>query len=384
MTDKQMSDQNITEWKKLTSARRWVVKIGSALLTDDGKGLARNAIGDWVEQMAALRRAGIELVLVSSGSIAEGMARLKMKQRPHEVHALQAAAAVGQMGLVQAYESEFQRYNMHTAQVLITHEDLSNRQRYLNARSTLRELLRLGVVPVINENDTVVTEEIRFGDNDTLGALVTNLVEAEALIILTDQKGVHERDPRTDCDAPLISVINAHDQRLDQMAGSGKGRLGQGGMQTKIRAARLAARSGSFTVIAGGREPQVLSRLQQGEPLGTLLVPDLEPIDARKRWLAGSLKSRGCLVLDDGAVNVLKKGGKSLLAVGVVDASGSFVRGDRVTCMDSEGEAVALGLVNYSLDEVKRLLGKSSDEIEMILGYVVEPELIHRDNMVVL
>jgi len=382
-----MMEQVFTEQQqrqRLACAKRWVVKIGSALLTDDGKGLAREAMAAWVRQMVTLRQQGIELVLVSSGSIAEGMSRLGMKQRPREVHALQAAAAVGQMGLVQAYESEFQRFNLHTAQVLITHEDLSNRQRYLNARSTLRELLRLGVVPVINENDTVVTEEIRFGDNDTLGALVANLVEADVLVILTDQKGVHERDPRQFQDAPLLSVVNAHDPRLEQMAGSSKGVLGQGGMLTKIRAARLAARSGCLTVIAGGREPEVLTRLQRQEEIGTLLVPDLEMIDARKRWLAGSLKSRGSLVLDDGAVNVLKKGGKSLLAVGVVSASGSFVRGDRVTCVNAQGDGVALGLVNYSLDEVLKLKGKSSDEIEAILGYVAEPELIHRDNMVVL
>lgn len=371
-------------WNKVVQAKRWVVKIGSALLTADGEGLDQKAIAGWVDQMAALRKQGIEIVLVSSGSIAEGMSRLNMTSRPHELHRLQAAAAVGQMGLIQTYESNFQRYEMHTAQVLLTHDDLSNRQRYLNARSTIRELLKLGVVPVINENDTVVTDEIRFGDNDSLGALVANLVEADALIILTDQQGLHESDPRKNPNAPIVSQAYASDQRLDAMAGGGMGRLGRGGMVTKLNAARLASRSGAITVITSGRQPNVLSKLYQGESLGSLLVPDLEPLAARKQWIAGHLQAHGRLVLDEGAVKVLTKGGKSLLSVGVKAVYGDFSRGDMVTCEGPDGERVARGLVNYESAAVQKILGKPSGEIESLLGYVSEPELIHRDNLVLL
>jgi len=372
------------EWQKIGKSQRWVVKIGSALLTADGRGLDTESIADWVAQLAWLRQQGMEIVLVSSGSIAEGMARLGMKTRPHEVHRLQAAAAVGQMGLVQTYESNFQKYKMHTAQVLLTHDDLSNRQRYLNARSTIRELLRLGVVPIINENDTIVTDEIRFGDNDSLGALVTNLVEADTLVILTDQLGLHRSDPRKNPGSPVVPEAYAHDKELDAMAGGSSGALGQGGMATKINAGRLAARSGASTIIVGGRQESVLKRLYQGERLGTLLVPDMEPQAARKQWLAGHLQAKGTLVLDDGAVRVLKKQGKSLLSVGVVSVRGNFVRGDMVTCESANGECVARGLVNYNNVEVQKICGKPSKEIESLLGYVSEPELIHRDNLVVL
>lgn len=371
-------------WKRVAQAKRWVVKIGSALLTADGEGLDQEAIAGWVDQMAALRQKDVEIVLVSSGSIAEGMSRLEMTRRPHELHRLQAAAAVGQMGLIQTYESNFQRYQMHTAQVLLTHEDLSNRQRYLNARSTIRELLKLGVVPVINENDTVVTDEIRFGDNDSLGALVANLIEADALIILTDQKGLHESDPRKNPNAPIVSQAYASDQRLDAMAGGGVGSLGRGGMATKLNAARLASRSGAITVIASGRQQNVLSKLHQGESLGSLLVPDLEPLAARKQWIAGHLQAHGRLVLDEGAVKVLTKGGKSLLSVGVKAVYGDFSRGDMVTCEGPGGERIARGLVNYDSNAVQKILGKSSGDIESLLGYVSEPELIHRDNLVLL
>ncbi len=371
-------------WGKVAQAKRWVVKIGSALLTDDGAGLDQRAIADWVDQMADLRRQGIELVLVSSGSIAEGMSRLGMSRRPHELHHLQAAAAVGQMGLIQAYESNFKRFQMHTAQILLTHDDLSNRQRYLNARITIKELLRLGVVPVINENDTVVTDEIRFGDNDSLGALVANLVEADVLVILTDQMGLHSADPRKNPEAPLISQAFASDAKLDQMAGGGMGRLGRGGMATKLNAARLASRSGAVTVITSGRQEAVLSRLQQGESLGTLLVPDLEPLAARKQWLAGHLQARGRLVLDQGAVNVLKNQGRSLLPVGVRAVHGQFARGDMVICEAPDGEPVARGLINYGSSDAALIMGKASSEIETALGFVIEPELIHRDNLVLL
>ena len=369
--------------QKLTTARRWVIKIGSALLTDNGVGLNREDIAKWVEQMAHLRQQGVELVLVSSGSIAEGMCRLGWHQRPHALHALQAAAAVGQMGLVQAWESSFSKFGLHTAQILLTHDDLSNRTRYLNARSTIRSLLELGVVPVINENDTVITDEIRFGDNDTLAALAANLVEAEHLIILTDQAGLYEQDPRQHTDAELIQEAAADDTRLDAMAGEAGGQLGRGGMATKLRAARLAARSGTCTVIASGREPDALLRIRAAEQLGTLLTANQVPLAAHKQWLAGHLQLRGKLMLDEGAVKVLKTAGKSLLAVGVTGVEGQFSRGEVVACLDSHGREIARGLVNYSADEVRRLLGQSSEQIEKILGYVAEPELIHRDDMVV-
>ncbi len=365
----------------LAQAGRWVVKIGSALLTDDGKGLARELIANWVAQMAALRRDGVEIILVSSGSVAEGMARLGMSERPEHLHMLQAAAAVGQMGLVQAYETYFQQHDMHTAQILLTHEDLSDRKRYLNARSTIRTIVELGAVPIINENDSVVTDEIRFGDNDTLGALVANLVEADGLIILTDQDGMFDSDPRRNKDARLISEIAAEDERLDDMAG-GSGNLGRGGMQTKVRAARLAARSGAYSVIVGGRIPDVLLRLRKGEDLGTLFTTTMSRQLARKQWLAGHLQTRGSLVLDDGAVAVLEKGGKSLLPVGVVSLSGDFRRGEMVACCDARGRVFARGLVNYDADDAKKILRQPSSKIVELLGFCHEPELIHRDNLV--
>lgn len=362
-------------------ARRWVVKIGSALLTNDGQGLDTAAITDWVAQMAQLRQQGIELVLVSSGAVAAGMTRLGWTQRPHTIHELQAAAAVGQMGLVQTYEQEFQRYGLHTAQILLDHDDLSSRQRYLNARSTLRTLTALGAVPVVNENDTVVTDEIRFGDNDTLGALVANLVEADLLVILTDQDGMYDSDPRSNPQAKLLTEISADDRRLDAMAGGG-GSLGRGGMITKVKASRLAARSGANSVIVGGRIDNVLTRLQQGEALGTLMLADQQPQAARKRWLAGHLQTRGVLTLDDGAVRVLRQEGKSLLPVGVKQVQGNFTRGEMVVCVAPDGTEVARGLVNYHADEASKIIGKSSDKIESLLGYMDDEELIHRDNLV--
>jgi len=368
--------------QQLTKARRWVVKIGSALLTNDGKGLATEAIATWVEQMARLRQQGIELVLVSSGAVAEGMTRLGWNKRPHALHELQAAAAVGQMGLVQAWESCFKQFGLHTAQVLLTHDDLSHRMRYLNARSTLRTLLDLGVVPVVNENDTVVTDEIRFGDNDTLAALVANLAEAELLVLLTDQQGMYDKNPREHADATLLEVMQADDPALDAMAGEGGGSLGRGGMRTKLRAARLASRSGAATVIASGREEGVLSRIAEGDAVGTLLLPGQEPTAARKQWLAGHLQVKGRLQLDEGAVRVLTQQGRSLLAVGVSAVDGDFRRGEVVSCLDGSGREVARGLVNYSAAETRRIMGQPSERIESILGYIDEPELIHRDNLV--
>lgn len=363
-------------------SKRWVIKIGSALLTDDGRGLNRERIGLWVKQMVALRKQGIELVLVSSGAVAEGMSRLGWKQRPDAIHELQAAAAVGQMGLVQAYESQFQQHAIHTAQILLDHDDLANRKRYLNARSTMRTLLDMGVVAVINENDTVVTDEIRFGDNDTLGALVANLVEADLLVILTDQQGLYSEDPRKNPDATLISQAQAGDVALEAMAGGSSGALGRGGMITKVRAAQRASRSGCSTVIAYGRIDDVLVKVAAGEQLGTLLVAEQKPLVARKQWLAGRLQMQGCLVLDDGAVKVLQQSGKSLLPVGVKDVQGDFSRGALVVCVDSNGKAIARGLVNYNADEARKLKGQASAKIFELLGYQGEDELIHRDNLV--
>ncbi|MDY7117398.1 glutamate 5-kinase [Halomonas sp. SSL-5] len=377
------SNEQVTGREALVGARRVVVKIGSALLTNDGRGLDEAAIGGWVDQIAALHKRGIEVVLVSSGAVAAGMVRLGWQARPSAVHELQAAAAVGQNGLTECYEGHFARHGLLTAQVLLTHDDLSNRKRYLNARSALRTLVDLRVVPVINENDTVVTDEIRFGDNDTLGALVANLLEADALVILTDQEGLFDADPRSNPAASLISEGRADDPALAAVAGGG-GALGRGGMTTKIRAARLAARSGAVTAIAGGRQAEVLARLMAGERLGTLLHPDQAPIAARKRWLAGQLQVRGTLTLDAGAVKVLRGSGSSLLPVGVKAASGAFRRGDMVLCVDEAGERVAKGLVNYGIDDALRIIGQPSHQIEALLGFMEAPELIHRDNLVVL
>ena len=368
--------------QRLTESRRWVVKIGSALVTADGRGLDRDSLGAWVDQVADLMAAGVEVVIVSSGAVAEGMKRMGWARRPDSLHALQAAAAIGQMGLVQAWESCFQRRGLHTAQVLLTHDDLADRRRYLNARSTLRELVGLGVVPVVNENDAVANEELRLGDNDTLAALVANLIEADLLVLLTDQQGLYDADPRQNPAATLVGEALAGDPLLEAMAGGG-GVLGRGGMQTKLRAARLAARSGCATAIAYGRLDGVLQRLHQGAELGTLLTPAQEPDAARKRWLAGQLQARGRLTLDAGAVRVLRESGRSLLAVGVKGVEGEFRRGEMVVCVDEAGQEVARGLVNYSSAEARRIMGRPSGEIADILGYVDEDELIHRDNLVI-
>ena len=361
-----------------------VVKIGSSLLTNNGAGLDRDAIAGWVAQIAELKGLGKDVLLVSSGAIAEGLQRLGWKRRPHAVHELQAAAAVGQMGLVQVYESCFREHGLATAQILLTHEDLAERKRYLNARSTLRTLLELNVIPVINENDTVVTDEIKFGDNDTLGSLVTNLVEADAMIILTDQPGLYTADPRKDPGAILVRNAQAGAPELERMAGGAGSHIGSGGMLTKVIAAKRAARSGAHTVIVSGREPNVLLRLAQGEALGTTLLAETPTLAARKQWLADHLQVRGKISLDAGAVKALAQEGKSLLPIGATALSGEFERGAVVACVDANGIEIARGLVNYSADETKRILRKPSSEIEAILGYVDEPELIHRDNLVLL
>jgi glutamate 5-kinase len=368
----------------VAQAKTLVVKVGSGLVTGEGRGVDVEAIGRWTAQIAELVRAGRRVVLVSSGAIAEGMQRLGWARRPQTMHELQAAAAVGQMGLVQCYESCFRAHGLRTAQVLLTHADLADRQRYLNARSTLRTLLALQVIPVINENDTVVTDEIKFGDNDTLGALVTNLVEAEVLVILTDQAGLYDADPRRHPGARLVQQADAGDPCLEAMAGGSGSAIAKGGMLTKVQAARRAARSGAHTVIASGREADVLLRLARGERLGTLLRAHTVPLAARKQWLADHLTVAARLALDAGAVKALCRDGKSLLPIGVTGVHGEFQRGEVVACVDPEGREVARGLVNYSADEARRIMRRPSAEIETILGYVDEPELIHRDNLVLL
>ena len=370
--------------ERLRTARRWVVKVGSSLLTADGRGLDRAIIGAWAGQIAGLLADGREVVVVSSGSIAEGVARLGLRERPTRVHELQAAAAIGQSGLIRAWEDSFERFERLTAQVLLTHEDVADRRRYLNARATLATLLARGVLPIVNENDTVITDEIRLGDNDTLGAMVANLVEADVLVLLTDQAGLFERDPRLDPEAKLLERANASDPAVRALAGPSGTALGSGGMGTKVLAAERAAESGATTVIADGREPDVLSRLAQGESLGTMLTSERRPTDARKRWLGGQLRVRGKLVLDEGACRVLRERGSSLLAVGVTGCEGDFTRGALVACVDAEGVEVARGLVNYGAADVQRVLGRPSERFAEVLGFAAEPELVHRDNMVVI
>lgn len=368
----------------LASAQRIVIKVGSSLVTNDGRGLDRQAVAAWARQIAHLHGLKRQVILVSSGAVAEGMARLGWARRPTNMHQLQAAAAVGQMGLVQAYETSFSEHGIRTAQVLLTHEDLADRQRYLNARSTLATLLDLDVVPIVNENDTVVTDEIRFGDNDTLGALVTNLIEADVLVILTDQRGLYTADPRRDPNAEFVHNATAGDPALEAMAGGAGSAVGTGGMLTKIIAAKRAAGRGADTIIASGREPDLLLRMASGEPIGTTLHASLPIWSARQQWLVDHLRVRGHVVLDDGAVRAISRAGKSLLPVGVTAVNGEFERGDVVACLDSEGQEWARGLVNYSSSEVRRIMRQPSYRIAELLGVPNEPELMHRDNLAVL
>ena len=368
----------------LRNAKRIVVKVGSSLVTNEGRGLDENAIGEWCRQMSLLVRSGCEVIMVSSGAIAEGMKRLGWTVRPHEIHELQAAAAVGQMGLAQVYETKLRENGLRSAQVLLTHADLADRERYLNARSTLLTLLKLGVLPVINENDTVVNDEIKFGDNDTLGALVANLVEADALIILTDQKGLYRADPRKDPAAEFVHEAKAGDPVLEAMAGGVGSSLGRGGMITKILAAKRAAGSGASTVIAWGREPDILLRLSQGEPIGTLLVAQTQKTQARKQWIADHLQLRGSVVVDAGAAAKLRAEGKSLLPIGMTAVVGDFSRGDVIAIRDTEGVEVARGLANYASSEARLICRKPSAEFEKLLGYLAEPEMVHRDNLVLM
>jgi glutamate 5-kinase len=368
----------------IQKATRVIIKVGSSLVTNDGRGLDHAAIARWALQIAQLRALGKEVVLVSSGAIAEGMLRLGFEQRPTDIHELQACAAVGQMGLAQIYETSFRAHQLATAQVLLTHADLADRERYLNARSTLTTLLRMGVVPIINENDTVVTDEIKFGDNDTLGALVANLIEADALIILTDQHGLFSADPRRDPQAYLIERAEAGDPALEAMAGGAGTSIGRGGMLTKILAAKRAAKSGAHTIIAWGRDSDVLTRLAHGEAIGTELTAQTGQLTARKQWMADHLHTAGRVVLDAGAVQKLVNEGKSLLPVGVIEVKGEFGRGAVITCLDEQGNALARGLSNYSSDEARRIMRRPSAEIESILGFLEGPELVHRDNLVLI
>lgn len=366
----------------LRDARRIVVKVGSSLVTDEGRGLDEAAIGEWCRQLAVLVQGGRELIMVSSGAIAEGMKRLGWVTRPREIHELQAAAAVGQMGLAQIYETKLRQNGLGSAQVLLTHADLADRERYLNARSTLLTLLKLGVVPVINENDTVVNDEIKFGDNDTLGALVANLVDADALVILTDQKGLYSADPRKDPDARFVHEAKAGDPALELMAGGAGSSLGRGGMITKVLAAKRAAGSGASTVIAWGREPDALLRLSQGVAIGTLLLAQTPKNQARKQWMADHLQLRGAVSVDAGAARQLQVGGKSLLPIGMTLIEGEFSRGDVIAVLDAQGQEIARGLANYASAEARLICRKPSSDIEKLLGYLAEPEMVHRDNMV--
>lgn len=368
--------------KYTQQSQRWIVKIGSALLTRDGEGLDYTAIADWANQITALREQGIEVVLVSSGSVAEGMSRMGWKVRPTTLPELQAAAAVGQAGLIQTYQTEFQKYQIPVAQILLTHDDVRHRLRYLNARNTLRTLIRLGTIPIVNENDTVAFDEIRLGDNDTLGAVVASLIEADLLVILTDQKGLYNKDPRHHADAEFISEGVAMNPDYVSFAGSAGTAIGSGGMATKVKAARRAARAGCATVIVSGREKEVLTRLRKGENLGTLLIPEDSKLAARKQWIAGQTQAKGTLFLDDGAVNALLRLGKSLLPVGVERCEGHFERGDRVNCADAQGRVIARGLCNYASKDVSLICKTPSQSIPEVLGYMGEAELIHRDNLV--
>ena len=373
----------MTERAEIASARRWVVKVGSALLTDDGRGLDVDVILALVKQLAQLREADCEVVLVSSGAVAAGIVRVGWDARPQLIHELQAAAAVGQSALIQSYETAFKRYGIATAQILLVHDDVVARDRYLNARRTLQTLLNLGVVPIVNENDTVVTEEIRFGDNDTLAALVANLIDADVLVLLTDQEGFYEEDPRRNPSAELVESCDVDEVRLDDMAGEG-GSLGRGGMVTKLRAARLAARSGTETVIASGRVDDILTSVVAGANVGTWLRTDKHLHKGRKRWLAGMVQPSGIVELDEGAVRVMTGSDDSLLPVGVCGVKGDFARGDMVSCHDSQGREIARGLANYSADETRLIMGLPSSDIDSALGYQGDEELIRRDNLVLL
>jgi len=371
------------EREKIKATRRWVIKIGSALITDNGCGLKNNVLDNWVSQISTLNERGIDIVIVSSGAVAEGLTRLGWKDRPNVVSKLQAAAAVGQMGLIQAYEVCFQKYNKHTAQVLLTHDDIADRVRYLNARTSLKTLLQLKVIPIVNENDTVATDEIRFGDNDTLAGLVANLIDAELLVLLTDQKGLYTSDPRKNKDAEFIEKADANDTVLVSYAGESNTQ-GRGGMRTKLKAASIAAKSNTDTIIASGNEESTLLKIADGDLVGTLLTTPKEILSSRKQWLANQSHVKGSVTLDSGAVEALEKSGKSLLPIGVKSIAGEFKRGEMVSCIDEGGKEIARGLSNYNSTQARLIIGKSSKNIQKILDCAEEDEIIHRDNMILL
>ncbi len=365
------------------ATRRWVVKVGSSLITNIETGINVDRIYSWAKQIAELKHAGVEVVLVSSGSVVEGMKRLGWSERPHEVHMLQVAAAVGQMGLVRTYEIAFEKHGYQTAQILLTNADLSDRGRYLNARNTIRTLLEMRIIPIVNENDSVATDDIKFGDNDNLAGLVTNLVDADLLVILTDQTGLYDSDPRINANANLIRQAHPHDESLDSVVGPSS-QYGRGGMLTKLEAARKAARSGAATFIASGMTDSQLQKIFACEAEGTLLLSRTGRIAAHKQWLAGRLRIAGKLYLDQGAAEALLAQGRSLLSVGVRQVEGNFSRGDLVACMDPNFREIARGLINYDAQEASQIKGQRTDRIESTLGYVRDLELIHRDNMVIL
>ena len=373
-------NENKTLRKELTSAGTWVIKVGSSLIADTDHSLNHSRIASWATQISAIQQAGYQIVLVSSGAVAEGVRRLNWQTRPDNLHQIQAAAAVGQVGLIHAYETEFARHHLSIAQVLLTHSDLSDRLRYLNARTTLRGLLKLNVIPVVNENDALATEEIQFGDNDTLAAMVANLIDANVLLILTDQQGLYDKNPSQTKEAQLIVEAEVDSRQLDDAAGPSAGAMGRGGMITKVLAARQAAGSGTTTIIADGRNPEIIARIVQGEPLGTRLKVNNVPLAARKLWISG-LKATGSLVLDDGAGAALTKGGNSLLPVGLLEVRGQFKRGDMVECYRQDGTLIAKGLINYSADEAQQIMGKHSQEVATLMGNAYEQEVIHCDNM---
>ena len=371
------------ERETIKSTKRWVIKIGSALITDNGCGLKHDNLDNWVNQISALRERGIDIVIVSSGAVAEGLTRLNWKNRPNIIHKLQAAAAVGQMGLIQAYETCFQKYNKQTAQVLLTHDDISNRTRYLNARTSLNTLLQLGVVPIVNENDTVAPDEIRFGDNDTLAGLVANLIDAELLVLLTDQNGLYTSDPRKDSSAELIEQAKADDESLEKYAGDSSN-YGRGGMLTKLKAASIASKSNTQTIIASGNESSILLKIANSEKVGTLLTTSEDTLQAKKQWLANQAYLKGSVTIDSGAVTAIIKSGKSLLPIGVKSITGEFKRGEIISCIDLDGKEIARGLSNYDSIQATSIMGKSSEEIGELLDCKDEDELIHRDNMILI
>ncbi len=368
--------------RQLKACKRIVVKIGSSLLTANGQGLDLEAISHWAKQIVDLHHAGHEMILVTSGAVAEGMVRMKLPHRPTDLPSLQACAAIGQMGLIQTWSSVLDRHHIKTAQVLLTHDDLTDRRRYLNSCDALQQLIDWHVIPVINENDTVSTDEIRFGDNDTLAAMVAGQVHADLLIILTDQQGMFDADPRSNPEAKLLSTVRALDETLFEMAG-GSGTLGTGGMLTKVRAARLAAKSGCPTLIASGESDRVLARLMAGELLGTLFITDDDRMTAHQQWLAAHLQTAGRLVIDDGAVNAIKTQHRSLLPVGVKAIEGHFDRGDVVECVDRQGKRIAVGRVNFSSRSAELVKGLASDKVYQVLGEARSLEMIHRNHMAI-